>query len=345
MGNPNPNAPPGVGTTISAAPRKVLLTPDGAVFLPRGKTITGAHSRDPGNTGDIDVLRAGMLMGRRIEDNKYAPSIIGRLTAAATATNGTLTVAAAVAIEIGRRIVAGEDVFTVVGPPTDGGVVATANAMGVASVAGTTITLAANSAVAEVQTSTIDALMTAGEYTLTYDGETTAPLAFDATAAEMKAALELLPSVTAGDITPQASNEPDTSTTQTYTFANTLGDVPMVSMDITNAVGPTTVNFVETTKGEVVGAATIDIDMAIGSILIPQDGSEVPKALVIDEYGLKVTDVDNTTSMDIEFARMCIGGLVDTTRIIECPTEESTRAWLKAQMRLNGGQWIFDDDF
>jgi hypothetical protein len=340
----NPNSVPGVGTTITAAPRKVLLTPDGAVFFPRGKIIAGAYSRDPGNTGDIDVLRAGMLMGKRTPDNKYAPSILGQLTVAGTAAGATITVAAAVGTELDRRVGAG-GIFKVVGPPTDGGTVAVLNNLSYSSQTGGVITLATNTAVAEVQTNTLDALMTAGTYTLTYDGETTAPIAFDATSAEMQAALELLSTVSAGDITPEAANEPDTDLTQTFTFADTLGDVPMLSMDITNATGPTSSVFTETTKGELVGAATLGADAAIGSLLLPADGSEVPLALIIDEYGLKVTDIDNTTSIDIEFARMCIGGLVETDKIIQMTDEESTRAWMKAQMRLAGCQWVFDDDF
>ena len=339
----NPNAAPGIGTTITAAPRKVLLTPDGAVFFPRGRIISGANSRDPGNTGDIDVLRAGMLMGKR-SDSNYAPSILGQLTVAGTAAGATITVASAVGTELDRRIGAG-GVFKVVGPPTDGGTVAVLNNLSYSGQVAGVITLATNTAVAEVQTNTINALMTAGEYTITYDGETTAPIAFDATAAEMNAALELLPNVSASDIVCQASNEPDTSTTQTFTFANTLGDVPMLSMDVSAAVGPTISTFAETTKGELVGAATLGADAAIGSLLLPADGSEAPLGLIIDEYGLKVTDADNVTSINIEFARMCISGLVDTEQIVQMTDEESTRAWLKAQMRLAGGRWIFNDDF
>jgi hypothetical protein len=285
-----------------------------------------------------------MLMGKRVPDNKYAPSILGQLTVAGTAAGATITVASAVGTELDRRIGAG-GVFKVVGPPTDGGTVAVVNNLSYSSQTAGVITLAANTAVSEVQTSTLDALMTGGEFKLGYDGEWTDPIAFDATVAEITAALELLSTVTAGDITMEALKEPDTATVCTWTFADTLGDVPLMNFDLYTAVGPTSWDVVETTKGELVGAATLGANCAIGSLLMPLDGSEVPLGMIIDEYGIKVTDADNTTSVDVEMARMCISGMVETDKIIQMTDEESTRAWLKAQMRLAGGQWIFDDDF
>lgn len=336
---------PGLGTEKSSEYRNILASEQGALFLPGGKIISGAHSRDPGNTGDVDVLRAGTVLGKRAEDGKYAPTIIGHLTAAATATDGTLTTTAAAGDEVARRIAAGIDTFKVIGPPTDGGVVATANAMGIASEAAGVITLAANTAVSEVQTSTLDALMTAGTFTITYKGETTADIDFDATVAEITAALELLPSVSAGDITMQAAHEPDTELTCTWTFANTLGDVPMLSINITKATGPTSVAIVETTKGELVGAATIDVDMAIGSIIVPDDGSETPLTLVTHESGIKVTDEDGA-DVDVQ-TQVLVGGIIDASQIVEYPIEESTRQWLKNQLNTDYGHrgFVFDDDF
>lgn len=332
---------PGLGTEKSAVPRKILLTPNGALYLPGGKIIAGVHSRDPGNTGDLDTLRAGMLMGKRTKDGKYAPSILGHLTVAGTAAGLDITVAAAVGDEIARRIQLGIDVFRVIGPPTDGGVVATVDCGYSAEAAGV-ITLAANVAVAEVQTSTLDALMTAGTFTMTYRGETTAAIAFDATVAQITAALELLSTVTAGDITMQAAHEPDTELACTWTFLNTAGDVPMLSMDFSLATGPTACAWVETTKGELVGAATLGVDMAIGSIIVPCDGSETPLTVITNETGIKVTDVDNL-DIDVEFSKLLIAGILDASQIIEYPLEESTRAYLKTQMADLG--FVFDDAF
>ena len=56
-----------------------------------------------------------------------------------------------------------------------------------------------DAAVEEVQTITIDA--TGGTFTIGFDGSTTANIAWDATAAAVKAAMELLPTLRLGDIT------------------------------------------------------------------------------------------------------------------------------------------------
>ena len=110
---------------------------------------------------------------------------------------------------------------------------------------------------AEVQTSTLDSLMTVGTFTLTYKGETTAAIAFDATVAEITTALELLSTVAVGDITMEAAHEPDTELTCTWTFLSSLGDVPMLSMDISEATGPAYCTWAESTRGGTRGYVTI----------------------------------------------------------------------------------------
>lgn len=246
---------PGIGTARTTSPRKILASMMGALFLPGGRVIDGSQSRDPLNTGDVDVLRAGMLMGKRSNNGLFAPSIIGVITAAVLPAGATLTVSVATGTELDRRIAAG-GLFKIVGPTVPGGTVHER----VLSYSGTakagTVTLAANGAVAEVQTSTLDGLMTGGTFTLTYKGYTTAAIAFDATVAQIQAALLLLPSVNSGDITMQAAHEPDTELTCTWTFATTLGQVPMLSMDVSLATTTTVCTFVETVPGELVGYAT-----------------------------------------------------------------------------------------
>jgi len=55
--------------------------------------------------------------------------------------------------------------------------------------------------VSEVQLATITGIPTGGTFTLTLDGETTAAIAFNATAATVQTALENLSNVTPGDVT------------------------------------------------------------------------------------------------------------------------------------------------
>jgi len=97
-----------------------------AVLLPGGVVIDGSNSRDPLNSGDVDVLRDGLVMGKTAS-GKYAPSILGVLSQAydkdgSSAT--TMVVSAATATEIARRI-GTSGTFKVTGPPTASGTVTT----------------------------------------------------------------------------------------------------------------------------------------------------------------------------------------------------------------------------
>ncbi len=112
---------------VAGPPRKVLKTDTGAIYLPRGRTIDGSKSRDPLNTGDLDVLRAGMLMGMISASKKFAPSIIGVTPSAHESTGSTVTsmyLGVANAVEIVRRIGA-SGTFKITGPPSAAGVVVT----------------------------------------------------------------------------------------------------------------------------------------------------------------------------------------------------------------------------
>ena len=93
---------PGVGNTRTHTPRTVRRNADGLRYVV-GHSIIG-DCRDPGNTGDINVLRPGLLMGREsAATKKFLPSIIGVSTAAIIATATEIVVSAAQATEIVRR--------------------------------------------------------------------------------------------------------------------------------------------------------------------------------------------------------------------------------------------------
>lgn len=95
---------PGVKSDRTATPRTLLQSQDGSLFLPGGRVINGSLSRDPDNTGDLDVLRAGMIMGKITSSGKYAPSFIAKVAADYTSGATSLTVSAAHAVEISRRV-------------------------------------------------------------------------------------------------------------------------------------------------------------------------------------------------------------------------------------------------
>ncbi len=118
------NLIPQVGTVNSATPRIVLKTWASVDLLPGGKIIDGSLSRDPGNTGDPHVLRAGVLMGKITTGGKYAPSIIGPVSSAFTAAETRIKTSAAIATEVARRL-GTSGTLNITGPPAAAGTVDT----------------------------------------------------------------------------------------------------------------------------------------------------------------------------------------------------------------------------
>ncbi|HUW17751.1 MAG TPA: flagellar filament capping protein FliD [Sedimentisphaerales bacterium] len=109
------------------------------------------------------------------------------------------------------------------------------------------------SAVAEEQTLTFSQEATAGTFTLTYEGQTTGTIAYNATTAQIQAALEALPNVSTGDIAVSGDDLTKAGGgTMTFTFRDTAGDVNMLVINSTGLTPPTPANYVvaEQTKGQ-----------------------------------------------------------------------------------------------
>src|SRR4051812_8782651 len=113
---------PRLTATRRANFRKVFREADWDAVLPGGKVINGTKTRDPGNTGAPQNLRAGLLMGKVTADSKYANSILGLSTGALTGAGTTLASSAAIATELVRRVGA-TGTFKLTGPPTAAGTV------------------------------------------------------------------------------------------------------------------------------------------------------------------------------------------------------------------------------
>lgn len=91
----------------------------------------------------------------------------------------------------------------------------------------------------EVQTITITGTPTGGTFTLTYNGETTAVIAYNASAATIIAALKLLDGIGTDDITSSGGSLPGTAVV--VTFAGDLSniDVPLMLIDTALLTGGT----------------------------------------------------------------------------------------------------------
>ncbi|HET6494873.1 MAG TPA: hypothetical protein VFH61_05860 [Thermoleophilia bacterium] len=115
----------GIGTARSTTPARVLCSEQGAVLYPRGHIIDGDNARDPGNTSDVDVLRAGTLLGKITASGLLGASVIGLTAAAYTSGATSLTLSAAAATEVSRRFgTSGTGEIKIVGAPTAAGTVA-----------------------------------------------------------------------------------------------------------------------------------------------------------------------------------------------------------------------------
>jgi hypothetical protein len=150
---------PGIGTARTAEYRNVLRALDNARYFPGGGTIDGTKARDPNNTDNARLLRAGTLMGRATSGKKWSNSIIGVTTGAVSATGTTVTVSAAQAAELVRRVGA-TGTLRLVGPPTAAGTVATF----------TETYSAVNTTNGQITVSALNADLIAGSFVVADDG-------------------------------------------------------------------------------------------------------------------------------------------------------------------------------
>jgi hypothetical protein len=119
--------------------------------------------------------------------------------------------------------------------------------------AGYTATGPFTAGTAEVQTVTVTGTPTGGTFTLTFTRNavpaTTAPIAYNATAAALEAALEALPNLETGDVA--VGGGPGPGTPWTVTFAAHLGNVALMTDNDSGLTGGTTpaVTVTTTTPG------------------------------------------------------------------------------------------------
>lgn len=139
---------PGYGTKLTATPRIVFRDGQITGWRSGGVTIAGDCTRDTGNTGALNDIRPGTLMGKissvvnslgAVGD--YANSILGATDAAAAVGATSISAAAAVVTELVRRI-GSSGTFNIVGPPAANGVAAT-ETVTYSAASGTTITVTA----------------------------------------------------------------------------------------------------------------------------------------------------------------------------------------------------------
>lgn len=128
----------------------------------------------------------------------------------------------------------------------------------------------------EVQRLLIDAPATAGNWTLSYRGQTTSSIAYNASLATIKTALENLSTIEVDDVV-VSGNTLDTNPVGNgmyFTWAASIGDASLLTFDVSGLTGPTQAGsaLTEITKGILQGSA---INEGGGSVGIPVIGHSV----------------------------------------------------------------------
>jgi hypothetical protein len=331
---------PRINSERVTTPRRVLANPAAKLLLVGGAVISGTYSRDPGNTGYADVLRAGLILGKRTADGKYAPSILGVLTEAGTQGDTTLVVAPAVAAELVRRVGA-TGTFKLTGPPTAAGVVRTLTVTYSAVDTATgeiTITALGGGGVNDVQTFTAAAGTDGGTFRFAYRGAVTAALAWNVSTADAQTALRALHADLAACVVSGTAGESYVVTTAKAVVA----DLAVVN-DLTSDGGVDEGGLVA--EHTTIGSADVDGRFVAGSLVQPTDGSETPLVVISDGSGIKVTDADGVSQDQALTGDALIGGELLTANLLNYPSDASLKAWLRTQLRAAGQQFLFDDQF
>jgi len=163
-------------------------------------------------------------------------------------------------------------------------------------------------AVPEIQTVTLATAPNndpdGGTFTLTYGGETTAALAWNATANDIETALEALSTVNTGDISVSASIDDGV----TFTFADTLDDVGLITINssLTDGGVAVTGSIAETTKGRAVQGilgSTATASFVNGQLRITDTASGYSKSDLTMTYS-----GDGTLTMPSYFEMLTVGG-------------------------------------
>lgn len=342
--SPNPFVlgQPGYRDAIYATPKYVFTSPADQQFLPGGKWIDGAKSRDTSNTNYTDRLQSGVVMGKVAVTGLYANSFFGQNTVAYDGST-TFTIGVAEAVELVRRI-GSTGSMTVTGPPAAAGVVRSLSLTYSAvnqSTGAVTVTAAA---VNEVQTVTTDVIVSGGSVNFLWtksDGsqqltETAYNTSWTQTVADIQTAANAFLGTSAVALAVAATKN------MTITFSGTgYAGLPqtLVVADYSAATGPTVVSVVKTTAG-VAGA------FAAGSVVGQADGSQAPLTFIPGPYPIAVTDNAGNVAKR-GFPEFPVGGQIDETRLIGYSAMDSSlQTWLKQQLSTAlGGKYVFKGTF
>lgn len=160
----------------------------------------------------------------------------------------------------------------------------------------------------DVQTLTTSGSVTSGTFTLTYGGQTTAALNWNATAAQIQTALQAISSIGNGNMV--CTGGPLPSTGVVCTFSGTLGNLPLLAMTHTDTLTGGSLVVTHTTVGVSFVNHTARVALASKILANPVGYAQLMSIGVADNatvqsdwpgpgYGPNVSD--STADNDIQF--------------------------------------------
>lgn len=199
---------------------------------------------------------------------------------------------------------------------TDGGVLEPA------TIVHTTQGVTPVTAVTEVQTITMSAK--AGTFRVGFAGGWTADLAYNVSTADMQTAIRTLPGLSSATVAGTAG------TSYVVTMTGYSGDAALLELDLG-------------------GLSSYPGDFVAGSLVQPTDGSETPITFIPDGYGIRVVDYEGD-SIDVEFEKLPVGGIVDFDQLLVSPSgatiDASIKTWVRESLSTHsGGKFVFEGQY
>lgn len=297
--------------------------------IPGGGWIDVTKARDPSNVATPFLLSAGLWMGQITTGKRWAPSWIGTTTGAITGASTTLTIAAASAVELVRRIGA-SGTLTLTGPTAANGTARSRTITYSAVNTGTGDVTITAAGVNQVDQINLQPASTGGNIQLTIqkpDGTfaTTASAAWNATDATYLAAINTQLDATsgvAGGIVASAipATDTDLGFRLTYSggaYAGNTWTAAQVALFPTSSTAATYTRVTSASSGAFVA----------GSIVGPTDGSQIPKSIIPNQMGLLLA-LDSASAPSIaEWAEVPDTGKIRGAYLVPAPTDNGIREW------------------
>lgn len=361
-----PTGKPGVQpTTSTTTPRTIFYgQQELAMYLPFPITIDGTLSSNPANAPYNWLLWAGTFLGQVTSSLKFACSIIGNTTLALGGAQTTLQTDVNTAAYLVARV-GTSGTFNLTGAPTANAPVANTRTLTVTysnvNLSTGVVTITATAVGTVSGTNQVNSLVTvdstgSGTFKLTVEGITTAAITYSATAATLASNANTQLDATFG--TSAVVQSGASLAAQIITFSGTgythrpVGLVTATlqagatgfTMNGSGVVGiPSTCPV--TTPGVLPGVAD-EGEFVAGSLIQPTDGSQNIKTIITDQFGTKVIDQLNTTRVDVFAALLWAGGgVIDSSYLVNYPTDTGIRQFIKNQIRGFVGQGLFSDDY